>query len=79
MRIRMWPNRLGCDVGLTEVMLCRGEHGLSLRVIHYTESGHARHLIARPDLPKSARIEDVPGAVILDAVRECRRKGERVR
>ncbi len=79
MKTRPWVNRLGCDVGLTEVMLCLSGGESVLRVHHYTESGHMKHLVARPGLPTEARIEDVPGAVILEAVRLCRARGERVR
>ena len=79
MRIRPWVNRLGCDVGLTEVMLCLSGGESVLRVHHYTESDHLKHLVVRPGLPADARIEDVPGGGIVEAVRQCRSRGERVR
>lgn len=69
-RIRPWPNRLGCDVGRAEVMVCVG--GLNVR------TGNRLLVVDDPAITVKTRIEDIAPETIIAAVERCRKHGERL-
>lgn len=75
-RVRVWPNRLGADVGLNaEVMVCIG----ALRATSGIGSKSQRCLVIHDaSITASVRADDIAPEKFTDAVARCREIGVEV-